>query len=193
MKGIALAVIFLIAASVLSGCVSTKENTSNGILEVKVGDVPSKNFSFVNITFSQIKVHRSGNDSGWTNVSFEERTVDLLALHKDNITELIGVANITEGDYDKIWIVISKATGVLSETKENVTFDVPSGDLKIQQLIDVKAGKTTVVTVDINAEKSILAIGHVYKLLPVLSFVEVKHPDGSKTKNIRPRVEIPIP
>jgi len=186
MKGMTLVVVLLIIVSAMAGCMNTKEGISSGTLEVRIGDAPSKNFSFVNITFSQIKVHRSGNDSSWTNISFEERTVDLLNLHKNNITETIGVDNISEGDYDKIWIVISKATGVLNETKENVTFDVPSGDLKIQQLIDIKAGKTTTVTVDIDAERSILAVGHVYKLLPVISFVEVKHPDGSKTKNVNP-------
>jgi len=186
MKGITLVVVLLVISSAMAGCMNTKESISSGTLEVRIGDAPSKNFSFVNITFSQIRVHRSGNNSGWTNISFEKKTVDLLALHKNNMTEIIGGDNISEGDYDKIWIVISKATGILSETKENVTFDVPSGDLKIQQLIDIKAGKTTTVIVDIDAEKSILAVGHVYKLLPVISFVEVKHPDGSKTKNNNP-------
>ena len=186
MKGITLVVVLFIIASAMAGCITTKEGISSGTLEVRVGDVPSKNFSFVNITFSQIKVHRSGNDSGWTNISFEERTVDLLTLHRNNITETIGMDNVSEGDYDKIWIVISKATGVLSETGENVTFDVPSGDLKIQHFIDVKAGKKTTVTVDIDAGRSILAVGHIYKLLPVISFVEVEHPDGSKTKDTNP-------
>ena len=189
MRGIAIAVIFLFIGVAMTGCVTTKEAIKNGTIEVRIGDVPSKNFSHVNITFSQIKVHRSGNNSGWINISFKEKTVDLLNLHKNNITEIIGIDNISEGNYDKIWIVISKANGILNETKENVSFDVPSGNLKIQQLIDVKAGKKTVVTIDINIEKSILAVGHVYKILPVISFVEVKHPDGSKTKNNHPVIE----
>ena len=64
---------------VLSGCVQEEETdkygTENGgttteqmsFTTVLISDAPSDNFSHINVTFSQVKIHKSGNDndSGW--------------------------------------------------------------------------------------------------------------------------------
>jgi len=186
MKVLAIGLLMLMP---LYGCIELSKEIEKGVLEIRVGDVPTEDFRHINITFSQIKVHKKGNESGWINITTDEKTIDLLHLHMNNITETLGLKELDVGNYTKIWIVVSRAVGILNETGKNVTFDVPSEDIKIQQSIEIKAGKKTVVTVDINLEKSILVVGNVYKFLPVISFVEVKHPDGNKTKIENPKIE----
>ncbi len=150
---------------------------------VLISDAPSDNFTHINVTFSQVKIHKQGddNDSGWILFDTENSTVDLIYLHEQNLSEALGVQNLSVGNYSKLWIVVDSATGVLTETGENVTFDVPSGDLKIQQSFVIKEGNTT-IDVEIDLERSVLYVpqGGVYKLLPVISTVKVDHDDDDE-------------
>jgi hypothetical protein len=186
---------FLVIMLVLSGCVQ-EEVTDNGETEnggtendgttteqmsfttVLISDDPSDNFSHINITFSQVKIHRSGdeNESGWILFDMEPKTIDMIYLHENNLNEELGVKNLTAGKYTKLWIVVDKATGVLKETGEEITFDVPSGDLKIQQSFEIKEGNTT-IDVEIDLDRSILYVpqGGVYKLRPQLGKIKIKY------------------
>ncbi len=149
-------VLFVIA----SGCVEVQDEEANGeveskmsFTEIRVGDMPTDDFSHINITFSEIKLHKSGNDSGWVNISMDNTTVDLLYLHINNLTEQLGIAEIEIGNYTKLWIVVENATGVLKATNETINFEVPSGTLKIQQLFKLQEGDNT-ITVDINLDNN---------------------------------------
>ena len=165
-----------------SGCVDVQDGDGEDIeakmafTEIRVGDKPTDDFIHVNVTFSEIRLHKSGNDSGWVNITSEPKTVDLLYLHIQNLNETLGVGNITAGNYTKLWIVVDNATGVLKETNETVFFDVPSGTLKIQQLFKIGEGNNT-ITVEIDLNNSILKYGggEKYKLLPVISSLSHHH------------------
>jgi len=144
---------------------------------VLISDAPSDNFSHINVTFSQVKIHRKGNDneSGWILFqSNDTTTVDLIYLHEQNLSAVLGVQNLSFGNYTKLWIVVDGATGILNETGEEIIFYVPSGDLKIQQSFVIQAGNTT-IDVEIDLNKSVLYVPQagVYKLLPVISRVDV--------------------
>ena len=166
--------------TLFSGCVEDGEKTS--YTTVLISDAPSENFSHINVTFSQVKIHRSGNDndSGWISFDTNITTVDMIYLHEQNLSEVIGVQNLTAGNYSKLWIVVDGATGVLKDSGEEIVFDVPSGDLKIQQPFVIKPGNTT-IDVEIDLDKSVLYVpqGGVYKLLPVISKVEVNGKGGN--------------
>jgi hypothetical protein len=71
---------------------------------------------------------------------------------------------------------VDGATGVLKETGENITFDVPSGDLKIQQSFEIREGNTT-IDVEIDLDRSVLYVpqGRVYKLRPQLGKMKVEY------------------
>ena len=175
-------VLFVIA----SGCVEVQDEEANGeveskmsFTEIRVGDMPTDDFSHVNITFSEIKLHKSGNDSGWVNISMDNTTVDLLYLHINNLTEQLGIGEIEIGNYTKLWIIVENATGVLKATNETIYFDVPSGTLKIQQLFKLQEGNNT-ITVDINLDNSILIHGDKYKILPVISRIQHHHKNKLK-------------
>ena len=185
--------IFVVGASIallalISGCIQKEEvGIKTSLTEIRIGDMPTEEFSHINVTFSEIKLHRAnGNDSGWIVISTEPKTVDLIYLHINNLTEQLGIKEIEIGNYTKLWIVVENATGVLKETGETITFDVPSGDLKIQHLFDLREGNNT-ITVDIDLNNSVLAVhGKVYKLLPVISGLNVEYANGSRIRVCNP-------
>jgi len=165
----------------LCGCTQVQDEVGNGeveskmsFTEIRIGDMPTDDFSHVNVTFSEIKLHKSGNNSGWVNISMNQTTVDLLYLHINNLTEQLGIGEIEIGNYTKLWVVVDNATGVLKATNETIYFDVPSGTLKIQQLFRLEEGNNT-ITVDIDLNNSILVRGEMYKILPVISRIQHHH------------------
>jgi hypothetical protein len=162
----------------LSGCFDPGKTSYT---TVTISDAPSENFSHINVTFSQVKIHKFGydNDSGWISFDMEPKTVDMIYLHENDLSEVLGVQDLSVGIYTKLWIVVDSATGVLKETGEEIVFDVPSGDLKVQQPFEIREGYTT-IDVEIDLDKSVLYVpqGGVYKLLPVISRVEIEYGDG---------------
>lgn len=174
--------IFVVCAVVVllvftSGCVEQEEvGVKTSLTGIRIGDMPTEDFSHINVTFSEIKLHKSGNNSGWVNFSMESISVDLIYLHLNNLTEKLAEMEIDVGNYTKLWITVDNVTGVLNATNETVYFDVPSKTLKIQQLFKIQEGNNT-ITVDIDLNSSILKYGggEKYKLLPVISRLEHHH------------------
>lgn len=182
----------LILMLFLSGCIQEDETKNEGATEEKmsfttvlISDAPTDDFSHINVTFSQVKIHKSGNDndSGWIIFDMEPKTIDLIYLHENNLSSELGVKNLSAGNYSKLWIVVDGATGVLKETGEQITFDVPSGDLKIQQSFEIKEGNTT-IDVELDLDRSVLYVpqGGVYKLLPQLGKMKINY-DENKDEN----------
>ncbi|MFW6130964.1 MAG: DUF4382 domain-containing protein [Atribacterota bacterium] len=169
----------LVIPLLFSGCVEQKDEDISST-RVLISDAPSENFSHINVTFSQVKIHKDGNDndSGWIIFDSKPKTVDLIYLHEQNLSSEIGAQNLSFGNYTKLWIVVDSATGVLNDSGENIIFDVPSGDLKIQQSFEIKSGNTT-IDVELDLDKSIVYVPQagVYKLTPVISGVDVDHDD----------------
>ncbi len=176
------------ACLVLAGCTQTTENGDEtqadiSFTQIRICDAPSENFSNVYITFSEVKLF--SNDTGWVSFLSELKTVDLMYLHLNNLTEQLGLEDIDVGNYTKLWIVVDNATGVLTATGETVFMDVPSDTLMIQHLFDFRKGNNT-VTVEVNLDESILMYddgdGATYKLLPVISELNVSCANGTQMR-----------
>jgi hypothetical protein len=174
----------------ISGCVeqeTTEEETTVDMSSVtfQVTDKVTDDFDHVNVTFSEIKLHKQmeEDNSSWVVVEFEPKTVDLIALNLSHINETLGVAEIEAGNYSKLWINVSKCVGVLSSTGATVNITVPSGWLKIQQLhlFNFSKGNHT-ITIDIDLESSIHTFhgGEEYKFIPVISSMNHQHEKKSK-------------
>ncbi len=166
------------------GCVEETQQegeTAISVTSFRIGDVPTDDFVHVNITFSEVQLH--SNETGWINIPLNVTTVDLLYLHMNNLTETLGIGEIEVGNYTRLWIVIDAATGVLKDTNETVYFEVPSGTLKIQQLFKLEEGNNT-FTLDIDLENSIHVYGggEKYKLLPVISELNISYANGTKVR-----------
>lgn len=184
---------------VLSGCVEEKVTDTGGddtgdqdtggdnggatgeemsFTTVTISDAPIDNFRHINVTFSEVKVHKSGNDndSGWISFNMDPITIDMLYLHENNVSEVLGVANLTVGNYTQLWVVVDSATGILNETGEEIVFDVPSGDLKYKQSFEIRQGNTT-IDIELDLGESVLYVpqGGVAKLLPTPGKMRIEH------------------
>ena len=131
-----------------------------GILEFRVTDAPAYDISAVHVTVNNIEVHQGGTEdkeTGWKTVIEESKTFELLALR--GIEEVLGSTEIESGHYTQIRLDIENVTVTMDG--EIHTAEVPSGKLKIVGFgsFNVEAGKTTVVTLDIDAEESVIVTG----------------------------------
>jgi len=175
---ILIAVVILVLTS---GCMEEGTNLETALIDIRIGDIPISTFDHVNITFSEVKLHKNIDDdnASWVMINSSiPKTVDLIYLHINNITDSLGLTNITIGNYSKLWIHVINATGVLNATGETVNIDVPSGWLKIQQLhlFNITKGNNTII-IDIDLESSIHTYPHgeKYKFVPVISSLECRH------------------
>ena len=168
--------LILVSTIILSGCVEEEVGVKTTLTEIKVGDIPTDDFDNLWINFSEIRLH--SNESGWVIIPANQSVlpIDLLDLHVKGINATLGIANISIGNYTKLWLNITNATGKLSSTDEIINFTIPSGILKIQQLFKLDEGENT-ITIDIDLNNSILKYGdgENYKLLPVISSFTHKH------------------
>lgn len=167
--------LMLVSVILLSGCIEEKVGVKTTLTEIKVGDMPTDDFDHIWINFSEIRLH--SNESGWEIIPADESVlpIDLLDLHVKGINVTLGIANIPIGNYTKLWLNITNATGI-SLTGEIINFTIPSGILKIQQLFKLDEGENT-ITIDIDLNNSILKYGdgENYKLLPVVGRLTHKH------------------
>ena len=113
-----------------SGCVEEEAEVGAAVTEIRIGDTPIEDFSYVNVTFSEFKLHST--EVGWTNTSVD-KTIDLINLHLLDLTEQLGIVDLDIGNYTKLWLVVDNATGVLKEGNQEINFTIPSNTLKIQQ------------------------------------------------------------
>ena len=167
----------LVSILFFTGC-TEEAGIKTTLTEIKVGDMPTDDFENIWINFSEIRLHN--NETGWETIPPDEEKlpIDLLKLHVQGINVTLGIEHIPIGNYTKLWLNITNATGKLKEENggEIIEFTIPSGVLKIQQLFKLGEGENT-ITVDIDLNNSILKYGNGdnYKLLPVISRLTHKH------------------
>jgi len=126
-----------------------------GSLEVRVTDQPGE-VSAVVLTVRNIEVNRSSGDgtSGWLTVLEGPFEFDLVQL--DGIEEILGSANLEVGRYGQIRLeVVSARVTIPNGTR---TAGVPSGKLRLVGGFEVVEGETTIVTLDFDAQRSIVFI-----------------------------------
>lgn len=128
-----------------------------GILEFRVTDVPAPEISEVWMTISNIEVHRSGEETGWETVISEGKTFELLALQ--GIEEVLGSHELEPGHYTQIRLSVDEV--IVSYHDESGTqtaeAEVPSEKVKLVGFgsFEIESDKTTIVTLDFDALKSV--------------------------------------
>jgi len=97
-----------------------------------------------------------GGDT-WIKINLTgSRTFDLLKIK--GLDEVFAVGDVQAGKYTQIRLLIDSASvGFSNGTTEIAT--IPSGEVKFVNSFDVIAGKTTVLTFDFDAEKSVNVSG----------------------------------
>ncbi len=168
-KGTTIAVIIVaiaLIAVVVGAILISQPATGTVSIYVKDDEIAWKH---VNVTFSEVQIHRaSDNNSGWQTLSIKEGAIDLVAL--TNVSKLLASSSVPPGEYTQIRFVVDTVTGVMLDGS-NVTFTVPSGELKTTHPFNLTAGSTEKLTLEIDLQRSIVhnATGWIFK--PVLGAV----------------------
>ncbi len=160
-------VIIVVVASV--GAFALMNSTKKGTVQVYMGDSVGQ-WAHVNVTFDTVQIHKANgtNNSGWVSLSIKNGTLDLAQLV--NISALLGQGKVAVGKYTQLRIDVKSATGVMTNGT-NVTFTVPSGELKTTKPFNVVSGGTTKISVDIDLEHSIVFANGKWMFKPVLGHV----------------------
>ena len=120
----------------------------------------------IKVTVDGVRVHSA--TSGWTEISNEQKTYDLLVLRGQSRTSLLADAQIKEGTYGQLRLDISKIE--VTDANGTTQAKLPSGEIKIMGEFDVGAGSTAAATFDFYANKSLHKTGNgKYIFAPVIN------------------------
>lgn len=145
--------------------------TGSGRIVVNLIDAPG-DYEEVNIEFIQVDVRVAEDDTtqGWHTIAVDTTRANLLELTDGNYTVLAD-STVPVGHYTEVRLLLSenntvKVDGQLHELK------VPSGytsGLKLKHSFEITSGIVYSVTIDFDADRSIVETGNGgYKLKPVL-------------------------
>lgn len=98
------------------------------------------------------------------------QTVDLVQLANSRSFASLGLTNLAGGLYTEVRLYISKATAVLSDGT-SVTLTIP-GRANIVRIVEpfiIVSGKTTILSMDFDAQNSVIKTGNLYLLKPVVA------------------------
>ena len=154
--------------AVAAGAFTLISAGSSGTLSIGVTDAPVSGVSHIYLTISGVELQGSGNT---TNAfSTASRQFDLLALV--NVTQILGTDKVPSGNYSMIRFDITSAVATIGGA--NVTLTVPSGQVKVPISLQVKAGATTAVVLDVTADMTNISASN--NLRPVVTVKSITGP-----------------
>ena len=204
MRQISLLLTFALTMLVgFTSCDSTNSNGGTGTMEVTMTDAPA-NYDSVQVTINEVRVRKendNNNDSdsegdetdgeseedGWTTISDEQITVDLLELTNGNQIAL-GSEEIEAGNYEQIRLILGDENTVTvdGETYNLQTPSAQQSGLKLNIDAEVEDGATYELLIDFDAARSIVEQGNGgYLLKPVIRAVNLAE-TGSIIGTVQP-------
>lgn len=194
MKKYFVILVLLLLAIFISGCIgflTTPGEDSiapgKGKLEIYLTDLSgdnkandSENYIAVNITIYMIQVHLAVDgeegEGEWIEWELKEKNVfDLIQLKNDGISELFSEKELEPGKYTQIRLFVIYASVDIESGESGVPVEIPSAyqtGLKLVHPFEIVEGEITKLTIDFDAEKSIIKTGNgSYKLMPVIKIV----------------------
>lgn len=192
MKKYFVILVILALAIFISGCIGFLTTLGDdsitpgkGRLEIYLTDSSEKykvndaeTYSAVNITISKIEAHIAGDDEEdegeWIWVAGEESSYELIEELTDN-SILLSKVELTPGKYTQIRLFITDASLDIELGEIGVPVEIPSvyqTGIKLIHPFEIIAAETIELTIDFDAEKSIIKTGNgSYKLMPVIKIV----------------------
>ncbi len=184
----------LAAILVVMGCSSnnsTGPNSAQGELRMTLIDSPGS-FDHVYIQVDRVDVHKAGADSssGWITVNSTPRMFDLLAL-TNGANALLGDVVLDSGQYTQIRLAIGDSSNVVVAGVPYPLNVSSATGLKLNHEFNIVGGQLYLLTLDFNAESSIIVTGlNQYKLVPVIRVVATSV-SGSISGTISPVIARP--
>jgi len=171
------------------GCSDDDDNPASpagtGHVELYLVDSPV-DFDDVVLDVQAVRVHHADADTteGWEDVNSDPMLVHLLDL-TNGVTALLGEADLPEGMYDRIRLVLGEDNVVIVDGVEHELM-VPSGQqsgFKIHHEFAIASGEPYEAIIDIDAARSVHRTGNDrYMLRPVMrvhGMMDVGHIAGT--------------
>ncbi|MDO8750494.1 MAG: DUF4382 domain-containing protein, partial [Dehalococcoidia bacterium] len=148
-------VILSIVAMLLGACAGPT-TAGKGTMQVYVTDAPPKGVTAIEIKASNVEAHMAGAaDDQWVSLLKDPPVFDLVKATGVNV--LLGTSDVAAGKYTQVRLDITDVTVTLNGKQVKAT--VPSDKLKLVGEITVEEGKKTSISLDFDAEKSIVLEG----------------------------------
>ena len=153
-----------------------KEEKQQAYLKVKMVDLPIDCDS-VNVEIVNVSVHYSdSSSSGWTNLATNAGMYNLLELQNGVTAAITDGGSIPAGKITQMRLLLGDNNYVVVDSTAH-PLKLSSQDktgLKININTQIEAQDSVEITIDFDAEKSILLTGNnTYKLKPVVKLEEV--------------------
>jgi hypothetical protein len=146
------------AALVAAACDQPAEPTGGGTLRIMLTDAPRRNVEQVNIYFTSVTVKPMGRGIEQVDLALPQNPIDLLTLH-DQVVALAAAA-VGSGAYDFIQINVDPAQSAIVVDGQSLSLRVPSRDVKVLRPFSVDEGGETTITLDFDAERSLVSLGN---------------------------------
>jgi hypothetical protein len=162
------------------GIGGTGSPSTAGTVQFYLADAPACGYDAVYVTVQKVRIHMSGSadgdDAGWSEVTPELKRFDLLTLTNGVVADL-GSTRLPAGRYTQLRLILADndaagpfANSVVPSGESEAALTTP-GDIRIDANVDIVAGKTTSLVLDLDACKSVVRRGNSgqYNLKPVIS------------------------
>src|SRR5579862_3092452 len=109
-------VVMSIAALVLGGWYYLGMFQGSGNVRIQVHDAPCTDCAHVWVVFSSAAVHESDvSGSGWSTLSVNNSSVDLMALNGSAFAKTIGLDSLKAGHYEQVRLTLTSVVVGLSD------------------------------------------------------------------------------
>ena len=180
MNKIIILVIVIIVA--VAGFIMFKPNMNTGssgrvVVSVTDAAVNMDNVTEITMTVSKVELHSEAN--AWVTASSAVKTYSLLDLKARGESALAADANVAAGNYNQIRVTIDS---IKVKTKDGATVSakLPSGQLKLNGGVVIKADSTTSVNLDFLASASLHTTGKGLFIFAPVVHMEVKESFGGQ-------------
>jgi len=154
-----LAFTLLAVAGLVAACGGSPTSPSgNANLRLMLTDAPIEGLDKVNIYFTSVTVKPVGKPGEELTLQLSENPVDLLTLDDKVIGFAAGV--VTPGDFEFIHINIDQSKSFIVVKGVETPLRVPSEEIKILGGFTVDTNNATTLTLDFDAEASIVTLGN---------------------------------
>lgn len=165
------------------GPASPTQNFAHTLPEAQLGDLTfyvinqekTASVTSLQVTIAKAEVHlvhtltNGASADHWEVLNIgNAHTVDLVALAKSKGFESFGLTRLAGGDYAEVRLYITKAYATVNGTSVPVSIVGNDGIVRIVKPFSVTPSRTTNITIDFNAEASLIKAGDGYQLRPVI-------------------------
>jgi hypothetical protein len=153
-----LCLLVVVAGLLAQACSDSPTSPAGGAnLSLMLTDAPIDDVDEVNIYFTSVTAKPVGKPVEELTLTLPENPVNLLALTDTTVSFATGA--VEPGEYEFLHINIDGERSHIVENGVEKPLQIPSGEIKVLGGFTVDADHKTTVTVDFDAEKSLLRLG----------------------------------